>query len=372
MALLFTYKKGWQESAIGKLKIKTLVEEAKKKNINYDFFLNKEEFDDCLKRYKNEDNCISILTNLENEFDFVYELCGEKIPIINAMLPNNQFLYKVSSVYENDEEAIINSLEVVKKMGCNSLVALGLLSKGRKDNLKIQYYKKHDYSKNKAVFDTKSGRIIESLNKLFKYDKRVDAIICSNDFQAIIISKIFELIDPTWNKKVLLMSWSNSKLSMLTSPSLTTYATNIKGAAKEIIHIYNRIIKYKNISAIQTFLKTEIIERESTSTKNPIGINFSDVKMPSKENIRKIISNMQTIEKLELLLIEADKTDYHIIYGLMKKLPRTTICNHAYCSLSTIKYRINNYKKIINCDSIDELSEVFNNFIDPNKLIDFL
>ena len=374
MALFITCKKEWLNSVWSKEKIGYLIKEANKKRISYHFFFSYEELLMYKEKYEEEDSSIVIITNLSKHFDELLDKY-EDLPL-NVIVFANHMHANLSSEYsyvmDDTANSMILSVELLKTKGCKHPCLVGLLSNGGQDRLKIESFKKHDYSNGNLIFDTESGRLVEAIEKLFNCDSLIDSVICSNDLQAIRLIKIFDLIDPKWNEKLLLVSYGNTKISFLSRPTITSATVGFEEGAKEVVKIHEKLIKDKDISAMHVVTRTKLFERESTNTFAPKGINFSKCKLPSLDDVNQIIEDGYKAEKIEKILIGATKIDYHILYGIMNKENQKEIAKKAHCSEGTIKYHLRQYKDIVGFKNTKEFIDILDRYIDSKKLAEYI
>ena len=371
MALFITCKKEWLNTVWAKRKIDSLIKEANKKKINYYFFFSLDELKMYENIYLNEKSCILLISNVYRIDEKILEEYKElPLKIISASYNSQMSIDDPYSYSINDiRDSIIQSLNILKEKGCKHPSLVGLLENGNQDYLKIGYYKKYNYSRKQLIFDTKTGYIYESIKKLLNSNELIDAIICSNDFQAMTLIKVLELIDPNWNEKLLLLSYGNTQLASYYKPTITSQDFGFEQTSKKAILIYETLIKNPDIKSINVVLEAKFNLRETTNNTNPKGIRFNKPRIISDKKIRQIITECKKLHKIERLLMSTDEIDLIILYGILNKMKRKEIANRAHCSESTIKYRLNEYKKILNVDTNKEAIELLSYFVDKDKLL---
>lgn len=371
MALFITCRKEWLGSIWAKEKIGNLTNAASRRRIKYYFFYSTDELEMYRDVYESEPSCIVLLSNGgESERRLVSMFKELPMPLI--VFGDHKYesiSNEISYVMSDTADLTSRILDIFKKKGCKYPAVVGMVSTGQMDSLKIEQFKKMDYSGRGLVFDTESGKLSEAVEKLFKSSEPVDSIICSNDLQAICLIKIFDMVDPDWNKRLLLASYGNTTLVSQTSPSVTTGDFGFDSGSEQVIRIYRTLISGAGVSAMHTIMRHGFIERESTATQSPEGIVFSEKVTPKTETIKESVRRYKKAEKIEKILLGADAVDYRVIRGLMKGEKITDIADDAYCSPGTIKYRIKKYKETVGLAKTAEFSALLNELIDYKKII---
>lgn len=370
MALFITCRKEWLDSIWAKEKISNLTKAASARRIKYYFFFSREELEMYKEVYESEPSCVVLLTNNgKSDEELVNRFRELPMPII--LFSNHKYgeiSNEISIVVSNAADYIASILNVFKKRGCRYPAVVGMISTGHQDAIRIERFKKLDYSKKELVFDTKTGKLTEALEKLFGSREPVDGIICSNDLQAACLIGVFNMIDPEWNKKLLLASCGGMTFAGLMTPSVTTVNSDMDSGSRQVLKIYRMLANDRDVYSVHVITRQGLVERESTATQKPEGIIFSQKDIPSPEAIKEVIRTYKKAEKIERILSEADMTDYRIISGLMNGETSTRIAESTYCSVGTIKYRIKKYKEVIGEEKTADLAAVFNEIIDYDKI----
>lgn len=370
MALFITCRKNWLDTVWAKEKIPLLTDEAVRKKISYYFFFSCEELRRYASVYENERSCILLLTEKgEAGMDLAALSRQLHLPVIVFAhhFDENPFT-DFSCVMIKLDDSMNQMMDLLISHGCRYPAVVGMISTGDQDRVRIEQFKKADPSGRGLVFDTKSGRLIESLERLFLCEEPIDSIICSNDMQAVRLIRLFDMIDPGWNRKLLLVSGGKTRLGEYTSPSITTRVRIHDAGSRHVFRIYRMLVSDPEVSSIRMIIREQIIERESTAATDPCALVFSQCDVPQKDRILEIIEEGYKAEKLEILLADADSTDHAIMYGLMKGMPRAIIAESAFCSESTVKYRLRRYKDITFCRTTKEFAGLLRVYLDAEKV----
>lgn len=370
MALFITCRKNWLDTVWAKEKIPLLTDEAVRKKIPYYFFFSPEELRRYASVYENERSCILLLTEKgEAGMDLAALSRQLHLPVIVFAhhFDENPFA-GFSCVMTKLDDSMEQVISLLRSRGCRYPAIVGMISTGDQDRVRIEQFKKADPSGRGLVFDTKSGRLIESLERLFLCEEPIDSIICSNDMQAVRLIRLFDMIDPGWNRKMLLVSGGKTRLGEYTSPSITTRVRVHDAGSRHVFRIYRMLVSDPEVSSIRMIIREQLIERESTAAADPCGLVFSQCAIPPRERVMEIIEEGFFAEKLEILLADADGTDLAILSGLIKGMPRALIAQTAFCSESTIKYRLRQYKEITGCRGTKEFTGLLRIYLDAVKL----
>lgn len=74
------------------------------------------------------------------------------------------------------------------------------------------------------------------------------------------------------------------------------------------------------------------------------------------------------ISAIEKLLYLSDDIDRLILKCIIEGQSFIEMENTTFCSKGSIRYRINNYKKLLNCESVFEIRDLLSKYIDSKKL----
>ncbi len=346
-----------------------MTREFAKRRIKYFSIYSPEELKAYLKEYSTEESSIIFFPTREEERKFFFDRYSE-FDIHKILFSNhdaNTATSNFSSVMSDFHGDMKLAVSHLKEKGCKRIALFNANHNGYHDKLRIETYKQFIYHEPLIFFSDKT--IYPVLSNLLSCNERIDAILCTNDFSAFCLMLVLNEIDKDWNEKILILSFSDTILSSLCSPSLSSVSLNYVNAGKEIATIHNFIKKSDHVAYMHIIMKNYLSERETTKKFNPEGIVFSEQHELSAEKLIEITAPRTKCMSLEKLLTECDGTDLKILRGLILSKTIDDIGKSLYLSYETIKYRIKKFKAALGFSSIAELSSWLRIWIDPNKLI---
>ena len=371
MIIYLLCSKQFKDTSWSKNRIDCYKQVANRKRMLLRVIYSKEELESYKKECKKEEAVlIFALTNEEKQNEILDEYASFKMPKIidfhhNHDIFSSEFSYVATDVYDATEQ----SINLLQKHGCKHIALFAMNDKTGRDIYRIKSYKKLNKDHKEIIFlDKNNGYLLLPLKALLKCNDKIDGIVCTNDLQAIRLMEVLSLIDPKWHNKLLITSFFDAKLANYYHTSLTSGTSGFLDIAKEAINIGEELWKNKKIGAIHKFVKTDLIQRESTSSYNPKGMIFSEYDYLGDKKIKEILEYSKKADRLERILLDADILDLEIIHYLMIGYKISQIGNVLYYSRSTIKYRLSNFLKICESENKEELIEIFKHYIDDKKI----
>lgn len=349
-------------------KCKAMTNDFTKRRIKYFIVYSPEELSEYLKKYGNEDSSIVFFPINEHQRKFFFERYKDfnihKIVFSHhdANTATSNFSSVLSDFYGDMELAISH----LKEKGCKKIALFNASPIGYHDKLRIETYKQFIY--HEPLIFPADKTIHPVMAELFKYGEKIDAIICTNDFVAFYLMLVLDKIDEDWNKKVLILSFSNTVISGLCSPSLSSISLNYTNGSKEIATIHSLVKKNAHMAYMHIVIKNYLSARETTEKQDPEGIVFSELPFFDKEELVKITAPQKKCMALEKLLASCDSTDLKIMHGLILSRTIDEISKNLYLSYQTIKYRIKKFKTALKFTTTAELAEWLKIWIDADNL----
>ncbi len=335
---------------------RSMTKEFTKHHIKYFSVFSPEELRAHLNNYGKEPSSIVFFPKNENERKFFFERYGEfnihKIIFSHHdASPQYSNFSSVMSDFPCDMELAISHL---KEQGCKKIALFNASPNVYHDKLRIDTYKQLIYHEPLVFLSDKT--VYPVLSRLLSCNERIDALLCTNDYSAFCLMLVLDKIDKNWNKKVLLLSFSNTILASLCSPSISSLSLNYANGSKEIATIHKLINKRNNVSHVHFIMRSKLFKRESTKKFNPEGIVFSKLPSFSEEELIEITAPRKKCMSLESLLATCDKTDLKILRELILSKKIDEIGKDLYLSYETVKYRIKKFKSVLGFDTTAELS----------------
>lgn len=350
-------------------KHQSMISEFTKRRIKYFSISSPEELAAHLKMHPDEPSTLVLFPSSEPERQYLFaRYAGFPVHRIifshHDVHPAERNFSSVMSDFHGDMETAISHL---RSRGCKKIALLGVNMSGYHDKLRAETFKHFSGEENPLIFHT-NGKIYPCLHELLACKEQIDAIICINDFFAFPLMLILNVLDRDWSKKLSILSFSDTLLSGLCSPSLTSLSMNYIDGGREVVTIHNAIRKNPKMAYMHIVMKSAFSARETTLTQSPCGINFSEFEDFTDEQIKEIIAPQRKCMALEKLLRISDETDLAIMHGLIIGATLAEIASRLYLTRDAIKYRVRKFKEMLKCESTKELSAVLQLWIDPAKL----
>lgn len=349
-------------------KHRSMINEFSKRRIKYFTISSPEELEGHLKLYNNEASSIVFFPASESERQYLFDRY-EKFDIHRIIFSHqdvnvaeSNFSYIISD-FHGDMKLAVSHL---KSKGCKKIALFGANLGGYHDRMRFETYK--EFINHEPLVFTTDGKLYPALEALMNCNEQIDAIICINDFVAFCLMLVLDKWDSNWRDKLSLLSFSNSILSGLCSPSLSSISLNYVDGGKEVATIHRTLEKNERMAYMHIVMKSQLSARETTQTENPCGINFSKFTHFDLATTRQIIVPQNKCMALEKVLANCDETDLKIIHGLVISSSLSEIDERLYLTRDTIKYRVKKFKDILGINKTPEISELLKRWINPSKL----
>ena len=215
----------------------------------------------------------------------------------------------------------------------------------------------------------------ESIDQFVAAMDRYDSIICTNDYAAILLIARIKKICPEYLDRIFLVSFSNTLLSLIYTPSITTfYETNV--GVEYVIKIYYLLMQNPDISSINFSIKEHVKIRETTHYCPYSLLEFNDfidspdINKPfvNEEPISEQQSFFHELEKIEKMFQSFDKMDFNILILLLGGKTTLDIANMLYTSRGSVRYRIDRMAKQLKLKNKEEIAELLKKFVSVEAL----
>ena len=349
-------------------KRKSMLEEFSKRRIEYFFISSPSELKAYLKKYENEASSIVFFPKNGKQRQYLFERYSEfnlhKIIFAhhNVNISSTNFSSVISDFYGDMELAISH----LKEKGCKRIALFHANPGAYHDRPRIDSYKQ--IIDHEPLIFTTPNRMYPALSMLFECKERIDALICINDYVAFSLILILDKIDKNWREKLLILSFSNTLLSSIHTPSLSSISLNYSEGGREISTIHKAIEKNNRMAFMHIIMKSSLAKRETTEKEHPSGMVFSDYPMSSLEKFYSIVAPQAKCMALEKMLASCNDIDFKIIHQLLLSKSINEISSALYLSRESTKYHIRKYKKALKFEHTADLSAWLKIWIDPYKL----
>ncbi|MBQ8836679.1 MAG: LacI family DNA-binding transcriptional regulator [Clostridia bacterium] len=350
------------------IKYQSMVNEFVKQRIKHFSISSVEELEENLKAHPDETSSIVFFPGSESERKYLFDRY-KKFNIHRIVFSHNDvdaaacnFSYVMSDFYGDMELAISH----LREKGCKRISLFCPNLGSYHDRMRVDTYK--SFVGDSALIFPTTDKVYPALESLLKCKERIDAIICINDFVAFCLMLVLNALDKNWHEKLLILSFSNSNLSGVCYPSLSSISLNYKDGGREIATIHKALVKNNRMAYMRIVMKSQLFARETTEKEKPSGMVFSSYPAYDYEALKTIVAPQLKCMALEKLLENSDSTDLAIMHQLCLGSTIDKIALNLSYSRETVKYRIGKLRKILKFPTTAELSEWLRIWIDPNKL----
>lgn len=229
------------------------------------------------------------------------------------------------------------------------------------DQIKKEYFLSAKIGKESDIFYN-DGSLDDCCTKFLKSDY-YDSVICANDIAACCLLNFLNKHGVNVPQDIYVVSFGDSVISQMSSPSLTTVSVDHTKLGKEALHAYSYL--YRREKGIRTtlYVTPKLNIRESTdftefkdNTTDEAVIYQSDDRMYSDSTAQKILG-------LEKMLASCDENDLKILKAMLEGKTYPKISEEFYLSEKTVAYRVSCMRNVMGCATKEELCEIVREYI---------
>ena len=262
-------------------------------------------------------------------------------------------------------------LTLLRRRGATRIALFGVTKASNHDTCRERVFRR--FYPNGRVFyfadQASAHRTQDAIEELLACGETFDAIIACNDFIALSLTAVFDALDPDWNKKILLASYSDLLIGRVHSPALTSASLAEDTGGKEIDRIHRALERDPQISVLHALMRANIAVRETTAQKDPAGVCFAEASM-TRDELRAALAPRVKLMRLELFLETADTLDLQLLCGIIENASKTRLAERLYLSADSIKYRLRKIRVFFGFESAAQLRDFLAFWVDPKKLAD--
>ena len=274
--------------------------------------------------------------------------------------PAEPIHFNTSYVLLDYELAMTESLAYLRQCGKKRTALYGINQNSYTDNLKVKFFPPRDIIYN-------NGNLKESFFSLMNVLQHYDSIICSNYISGVSLARLLKEEGVRIPEDIYFISFGNSLLGGLTEPSLTTVEQDFYQLGEQTVLLFAFLAKQKNKVSLTAKIPCRIrvdsstgyqeYRPEYTSTRSAIkGESFYNDPV------------VDSVMKIESLLMKCDKTDYRILCGLYENIPYPQLSERVFVTENTLKYRVKRMMGICGVKSKEELSTLLFGYLHIEKL----
>ncbi len=349
-------------------KHQSMVSEFARRRIKYHTVASPEELASYLKYYKDEPSSLVLFPSFEPERQYLFDRYGQ-FDVHRIIFSHHDLLLaesNCSSVMSDFYGDMAVAIKHLRQRGCKRIALFGVNMGGYHDKLRADTFIRLSQDKDPLIFY--GPKAAPCLQALFACKQTIDAFICINDFHAFALFTALNEIEPDWQKKIAVLSFADTVLSGLCSPSLSSISFNYIDGGKEVLTIHNALCKNPRMAHMHILMRSRLAIRETTAVQNPEGICFFTEHPYTEEELHTLLRPSAPCMALEKLLQSSDETDLAIMHGLIEGATLTEIASRLYLTRDTIKYRVRKFKEKVKCENTSLLAALLTRWIDPAKL----
>jgi len=250
-----------------------------------------------------------------------------------------------------------------KECGCRRVALYGNFVHSSSDAVKLKCFREELYCR--GITDTSAYCFDNNCDLDACYDSfkqrrhEFDAVICVNDIVAVSLVERLKKDSVRIPEDIQIISFGNSKLCEMISPSITAIAGVDKVVGRQLVLAFKYCYSSSNVPFVLNLLVNgELIQRESTL---PLQLREDNPNTPLDTSTYPQDLNfyndtvVQSLSILEKLLAECDATDLTILKMFINNTPYDTISDTLFISRSSIFYRLRRIEDLLSLHSHTEL-----------------
>lgn len=243
----------------------------------------------------------------------------------------------------------------------NNIALYGINQNSYADNIKAGYFNTSD-----IFISTNKNSLAQCFDEFFEKKEKYNAVICSNYITAI------QLIDKLKKEQIQIpqsmyvMTYGDSLLGRYFQPSVTTVTLNHELLGIQAVNLFRFLEKNRNKTSVTIYVPCEIIPAMSTEFKPAAKSLQAEKQNNESDNFFYTDKDIASIQSLEKILRQCDKTDIEIINRLHKKIPYSKIAEALFISEGAVKYRIKKLLLRSNIDSVEKMLSLYHHYMGGN------
>ena len=227
----------------------------------------------------------------------------------------------------------------------------------------------------------KNGDSQYIINKFFEVCEGYNAVVCTNDYDAIELLHRIKVKNPDYLKNNFIVSFSNTLLSLLYSPSITTFYESATSSAKYTVKLYYMLLQNSDLNNINFYVKEKLKIRETTHYSPFVSEKAFNVSN-SMENHSAITEHERSIDicqsetvnelrRIEDTLFNFDKIDFSILVLLFERKSTLEISKILYISRGSVRYRLERMIEKFGVNHREEMIDLVSRYLTPEALLKY-
>lgn len=369
MPIFISCSKALARACWGREKLGSIAAEATKKRIKCYFVSSRTELVAHEKAYLAEPSSLVIIPGSERELlDCRAEFAGLPLHVIVfAHHFHDMFESEFSYVMSDLSDAMQCAIRHLQSRKCTSPALFAVGRQSYHDRCREETFRRFSGTETPRVFHS-AGRLQETTKALLQTHEPIDALLCVNDLFALALMPLLSALDPEWNRKMLLLGFSDTIVGALHRPSLTSLTLGYAAGGREVVHIHRSIPKNEQLACMHAVMKSVLVARDTTEADAPCGICFADYPKLSDNQLTALLGSYNDLMHLENLLHTCDSIDYRLIAALLEGSSQGEAAEQLFLTTDSIKYRVRKMRRLLGCESSQALTAFLRTWIDKTHL----
>lgn len=288
-----------------------------------------------------------------------------RIILLNGVLSHNHSCH-ISRIMYDQKTWVEDSLALLHRLGRTRPAFYGVQPNDTSDEAKSAVF-------SRQISPGDVYRITDSMESCFQaFWNRIncyDSVICANDIMAVYLIKRCRESGMRIPEDLYVIGNGNLRIGAHVSPSLTTAYYDMVTLVEVVVQTCQSLCTVPNISSIDIYLKTAILERESTGCSFQLtdtAVTYRDL-YQYDETVRDNTSNnlfpeIQEIKTIDRSLTSCSPVELHILELLTKENTYEDISEQVILSSDAVKYHIKKLYKKFGIHTRQELKKLIQDY----------
>lgn len=221
----------------------------------------------------------------------------------------------------------------------------------------------------------------EIINRFFDVYDGYNGVVCTNDYDAIELLQEIKKRNPNYIKDNFIVSFSNTLLSLLYSPSITTFYESASSSAKYTVKLYYMLVQNSDLNNINFYVKEKLKIRETThyspfvsekafNVTNALE-SYQTTINSEENNYDEQSKTVEELRRIEDTLFGFDKIDFSILVLLFERKSTLEIAEILYVSRGSVRYRLGRMIEKFGVSHREEMIALVSRYLEPEALLKY-
>lgn len=249
------------------------------------------------------------------------------------LISNRPYQLPVNNVCTDIYSATGDVMTYLSDCGKSNIALYGVNPSSTSDNLKLLRFGSNDVYYNTNGLNECWSEFRLNLDKY-------DAVICTNDYAAVSLTDNLKKENPSESDRLFIVSFANTHLGKLNTPSITSVALNYDEYGKAAVELYNLLRKNPYLQNVNINIKSSIIVRESTHNIPLKSGSIGTVRCDSSSFDFYSDSEVKKLLKAELIFENCSESDLTVLKLMADGKSYEQTAEAVFMTVNGIKYRI--------------------------------